>query len=470
MKNSTLVFKESDYKALKKHLFPGNNLEFAAILLCHYGQGRTGFRLMVKELIFIPPDKCAEQKPHYLSWAFAEYMTPEKIEEVDKQGLPIITIHSHPNGYNRFSITDDENDTKMFHSINNWFDDGRPNGSAIMLPNGEVIARTIDNNRKFTFIKKAAVIGENIKIQQKSNPEDEVSDYGLKVLQTFGKGTFRLLRGLKAGVVGCSGTGSIIVELLTRNCVGHLTLIDPDTVEEKNLNRIINAKKSDAEKNLHKVEVIKKAIQATGLNTKVDAYTKNTGNKEVVEALTDCDVIFGCVDSAIGRYHLECVATAYFIPYFDIGVYLEADSRGGISQADVAAHYIHPENSSLMARGVYTAKQLSSEGWKQSNRDYYEKNKQAGYLQTVGEDQPAVISVNMQGACLAFNDFLARLHGFRLDDNIQFGAQKFQLVQGVYLNQNVKKEGPAPVFKKYLGMGERSFLIQNLKKGEKNHS
>ena len=418
---------------------------------------------MVKELILIPADKYKEQKSHYLSWAFSEYMTPEKIETVDKEGLSIITIHSHPGGYSQFSKIDDENDKKMFHSINHWFDDERPNGSAIMLPNGKIIARTVSKKKEFTPIQKVSVIGEDIKIWPQSKSDAQIPGYGLKIYQTFGKGTFDLLRNLTVGVVGCSGTGSVVVELLTRNCVTKLILVDPDIMEEKNLNRIINTKKSDADKKLYKVDALKNAIESIRLNTKVDTYTTNTANKDVVEALVDCDVVFGCVDSATGRYHLECIATAYFIPYFDIGIYLEADNQGGITQADIVAHYIYPESDSLITRGVYTSEQLTSEGWKKNNKDYYEKNKVAGYLQAVGEDQPAVISVNMQGACLAFNDFLARLHNFRLDDNAQFGIQRFQLVQGAYLNESSKK-GPAPIFKKYLGMGEKSFLIQNLKR------
>ncbi len=461
--NSSLVLKESDYKALKKHLYPGDNLEFSAIMLCHYGRGKEGFRLMVKEVIKIPKDKYDEQKANYLSWAFSEYMTPKKIEKTDKEGLSVFTIHSHPNGYSQFSQVDDKNDKSLFHSINNWFDDKRPNGSAIMLPSGEIIARLVTGKGQFKPIQKVSVAGKNIKIWHSSNIQEKVPDYGLKILQTFGKGTFSTLRKMKAGVVGCSGTGSIIVELLTRNCVGSLVLVDPDVVEEKNLNRILNTGQMDSKNKIHKVSALKKAILKTGIGTQVSVYAKTTGNKEVIEALTDCDVIFGCVDSATGRYHLECMATAYFIPYFDIGVYISADNHGGINHADVASHYIYPESNSLISRGVYTTEQLTSESWRQTDKDYYKKNKKAGYLQSTEEDQPAVISINMQGACLAFNDFLARLHGFRLDDNSQFDIQRFQLVQGTYLNE-MSDMGSNSVFEKYAGMGDRSFLIQTLKK------
>lgn len=351
-RESALILKQTDYEILRKHLYPGNNLEFAAIMLCHYGHGSVGFRLMVKELILIPKGKYKEQKSNYLSWAFSEYMTPEKIDKIDREGLSVFTIHSHPNGYNQFSKTDDENDRKIFYSINNWFDNERPNGSAVMLPNGEIFARIVKDKGKFNTIHKVSVVGENIKVWHPANVQSKIPDYGLKISQTFGKGTFALLRHLKVGVVGCSGTGSIIVELLMRNCVGNLVLVDPDIVEEKNLNRIINAKKLDAKQAKYKVEVLKEIIMETDMGTEVDAYATDTRDKSAIEALTDCDVIFGCVDSVTGRYHMECIATAYFIPYFDIGVYLKADKYGGITQASVAVHYIHPASSSLISRGV----------------------------------------------------------------------------------------------------------------------
>ncbi|MCY4304578.1 MAG: ThiF family adenylyltransferase, partial [Aestuariivita sp.] len=256
-------------------------------------------------------------------------------------------------------------------------------------------------------------------------------------------------------------------ELLARNCIGSLVLIDPDVVEEKNLNRIMNTKKSDAEKGVSKVEVLKQAIEKMGMNVNVEIYKSDTYDRDPIEALVDCDIIFGCVDSAAGRYHLECVSKAYFIPYFDVGVYLESDGKGGISQANAVSRYIHPDSCSLLNRGVYTSEQVTAERLKRDNVEYYEKQIQEGYVKGAEEDQPAVMSVNMQAACLAFNDFLARLHSFRLDDNSKFGTQTFQLVQGCYLNEEDEGDDGS-IFEKYLGTGEESLLIQNLKRRKKS--
>ena len=451
------------YKTLLSHLQLGDNLEAAAILFCHLGRGKKGFRLTAKECVTIPSSECPYRTTSRVSWNFGKFFPPEKIEEIDKRGLSIVTVHSHPDGHADFSSIDDETDRGLFRSICNWFEDGRPNGSAIMLPDGEMIARTVDAMGNFTSIGSVCVVSDSIRIWKNVHHDEKAFGSGLRIRQTFGKGTFALLRCLQVGVVGCSGTGSIIAELLARNCVGRLVLVDPDFVEEKNLNRIINARKQDSERRTPKVEAIKKAAEAMGTGVHVETYQADTTNPDVIEALVDCDVIFGCVDTARGRYHLECLATAYFLPYFDVGVNLEADGEGGIAQADAVAHYVHPENSSLISRGAYTSEQVTAEGWLHADKDYYEAQKTAGYLAAVGEDQPAVMSINMQAACLAFNDFMSRLHNFRLDENSEFAVQRFRFVHGFYASETADG-GPAPLFQKYLGMGDRSFLIQSLKK------
>ena len=373
-----------------------------------------------------------------------------------------MTIHSHPGGYDQFSDIDDQNDRDLFHSVCNWFDDDRPNGSAIMLPDGKVIARLVNREQEFIPVQSVTIVGEDILFWKQVSTQDKAPDAGARVLQTFGKGTFDLLRNMHVGVVGCSGTGSIVVELLARNCIGKLTLVDPDCVEEKNLNRIVNATYHDAEEGTAKVVVLQRAIEKMGTGVCTEIYQAHTFDRHVIEALTGCDVIFGCVDSAEGRYHLECLASAYFLPYFDVGVNLEASPDGGISQADAVSHYIHPENADLMFRGGYTSEQLTAENWCRTDRKHYETQRMAGYLVAVGENQPAVMSINMQAACMAFNDFLARIHGFRLDDNSEFSEQRFRFVHGCYMNSRVGSK-LSPIFEKYAGMGERSFLIQKLK-------
>lgn len=458
MTTTILTMTASRYEAIKNHLFPGDGLEAAAILLCNPGTGKRHRRLIVADVLY-PPHHLSERKEDFVSWPFGDCLPPEKICDIDRDGQSIVTIHSHPNGCGRFSKIDDRNDRELFSSVCNWFDDGRPNGSAIMLSNGQIAARTVDARGTFSDMPTVSAVGDNIHIWKAHKSRIQTA-YQEKLAQTFGKGTLDLLHTMRVGVVGCSGTGSIIIELLMRNCVSELVIVDDDIVEEKNLNRLVNSTIDDARKQKPKVRAIERAIQEIGLGTKVDAYQGLTDSPDVVAALVDCDVIFGCVDSAFGRYHLDCLASAYLIPYFDVGVHLEADGKGGITAADAVSHYMHPEGESLLSRGAYTMEQVTAEVWQREDPTYYQQQRVAGYLAAVGEEQPAVMSVNMQAACMAFNDFMARIHAYRFDANAEFATQRFRLVHGCYENA-AGEGGPHPLMVRYMGTGDRSLLVKN---------
>jgi len=60
-------------------------------------------------------------------------------------------------------------------------------------------------------------------------------------------------------VIGVSGTGSVVAEQLARLGVGEIILIDFDKLEERNLNRILNA--SPADIGAYKVEMFAAAIR-----------------------------------------------------------------------------------------------------------------------------------------------------------------------------------------------------------------
>ena len=451
---------------LRRHLFPGDGKEAAAVILCHSGSGRICRRLIAAETIALPHSRSHRAK-HTLTWPFAAHFPPEKIAEIDKSGMSIITIHSHPKGYDDFSDTDDRNDRELFPSVNHWFDDGRLNGAAIMMPDGKIRARVVDAKGGFCEMDSVSVIGEDIRIWKRFAGARQTG-YGAKLAQTFGGGTLKRLQSLRVGVVGCSGTGSIVIELLARNCIGELVLADNDRMEEKNLNRIINSKLEDAIARRLKAEVLGNAVKNMKTGTAVSIYSELTDSPDVLAALVDCDAIFGCTDSHFGRYHLECIASAHCIPYFDVGVYLEADGKGGISAADAVAHYIHPAGESLLSRGGYTMEQMRAENCKRNDPAYYEEQRIAGYLAKVGEEQPAVMSVNMQAACLAFNDFLARIHPYRQDDNREFAEQRFRIAHGHYAPA-AREGAPHKLFAKYACTGDKSILVKNnIRRVEKN--
>src|SRR5258706_11144601 len=99
----------------------------------------------------------------------------------------------------------------------------------------------------------------------------------------------------------CSGTGSPLIEQLARLGFGRLVLVDPDSVEERNLNRIVNSWREDAYLKRPKVEAMARAIAAMGFGTEVEIIHDHLASPGVVKAVAECDVLFGCMDGVEGR-------------------------------------------------------------------------------------------------------------------------------------------------------------------------
>jgi hypothetical protein len=400
-------------------------------------------------LVLIPYKNCYIREPDLIKWS-TEIIIPS-LQKSSIKGLGLLKIHSHPTGYRFFSETDNQSDHELFESVFGWMEDEEPHASAIMLPNGEIFGRIFHPDLTNQPINKINIVGDDIIFWMKEN-SGKVEEFEKRTAQAFGEGTTGIMKKLKIAVVGCSGTGSPVIEQLVRLGVGHLILVDPDKLEEKNLNRILNSSMKDAKKKSFKVHVISKAIENIGLGTEITAFSKNLyDSADIIKTLAECDVIFGCVDSVDGRHLLNQIATFYLIPYIDIGVKLISDGNGGIDQILGSVHYIQPGGSSLRIRGVYTEEELRAASMYRVNRMQYEEQKKSGYIVDVVVDSPAVISINMQIASMAVNELLSRIHPFRYYPNSDFAINRIS-----FTDSYLQHEGdgyPDPYLERFVGRG-----------------
>ena len=450
----SVTFTSAQFDKLRNHLFPGDNKEAVAIALCGRRASSNRHRLLVREIILIPYHQCSRTS---LQVNWSTNLLPKLLETATNQNLSILKIHSHPNDVNNFSITDDLSDQNLFASVYGWTGGECRHASAILFQNGTMIGRIIHPNGKFQPVNAFNIIGDDIIIQDIEYSLRSVKSFGKRVAQTFGEGTYNKLRKMKIAVVGCSGTGSIVVEILARNGIGELILVDPDIIEEKNLNRIPNSFMTDAKNKEFKVTVLQNAILKMKMGTKVTAINKTIFDPQAILAVAECDFVFGCMDEIEGRHVLNRLATFYSIPYSDLGVKLIADGKGGIKDICGTIHYLQPGGSSLLTRKLYTIDQLRAESLQRTDLDYYNKLKQEKYIVGANEDSPTVISVNMFVASIATNDFLARIHPFRNDPNSHFSVQRFSLVNSFHFNE---KDGtPCERLKKYVGRGDMIPLL-----------
>lgn len=445
---------------LKRHLFPGDGKESVALALCGTHRGDRGTVLCIHRIVPVTDDSCIKRDAATVVWPI-EPQIP-LFAEAARKGMVVLKIHSHPTGSPEFSRLDEQSDRALLGSLAHLAPNETGHASAVMLPDGKIFARILRGNGRFAQVRRVVIVGDNVidyEATEEATTMPTTDEAFLRNQQAFGAKTVSMLSRLRVGVVGCSGTGSWVVEMLARLGVGELVLVDPDVIERKNLNRIVNSTAADAAARRAKVKVFARAIRRLGVGTKVIPCHSDILQHKVVQALAGCDFLFGCVDSADGRDALNRIAAFYTIPYIDVGVHLQADGHGGVQQVCAAVHYLIPDGSSLLSRRVITVEQVRAESLHRRSPEQYAALRKEGYIQGVNVDSPAVISINGFAASHAVNEMLARIHPFRRDANSEFRLQTFALADGAWLR--IEDEEPCPYLSRRVGRGDCTPLLDN---------
>jgi hypothetical protein len=447
----TLSLTESQHSMLQNHLFPGDGKEAAAIALCGRRHGAERHRLLVRELHPIPYDVCSMRAPDAIRWP-VEWLD-SLLNRAVVERLSVVKFHSHPADYRRFSPIDDQSDAALFPGIHAWIGLSVPHASVVMLEDGTLFGRSVDADGLFSPLETIMSVGDDVRIWHARDPVPSVRSLQVgRVTPAFGHRMTAELGQLAAAVVGCSGTGSIVIEQLARLGFGRLVLVDPELIEHKNLNRVVNATWRDAMKSLPKVELARRAVEAMELGTTVETYVSNLVRRDVVEAVAGCDIIFGCVDSAEGRDVLNRIGAYYLLPYIDLGVRIGALTDGTIDRIDGVLHYLKPGGSSLLSRQAYRQSQVAADALKRSNPALYAERQREKYIDGMDEEAPAVISVNMTVAATAVNELLARLYRTRNQPNRRFATLRLNLAE---MEVEAEPEGhPCPLFAPMTGAGD----------------
>jgi proteasome lid subunit RPN8/RPN11 len=413
---TTLALAGTTHEALKRHLFPGDKLEAAALLLCTRTPGPR-IRWLVREAIEIPYAECQRSRD-CLSWP-GTYLE-SAIERAEAEDFSIVAIHSHPSGVLAFSERDDASDQIAIRSLFHGWE--RDHGSAIMTEGGAIRCRLYDRNLRPRPVELVSVAGHDILCFW----NDEAPGRPL----AFTSAMRNELSRLSVCVVGVSGTGSIVAEQLGRLGFGHICLVEFDRMELRNLNRILNSSLADAEAERLKVEVLAAAIATHRGPGIAEPIAESILSRPAVLAASQCDVLFCCVDSLEARYIADLLCDAFLLPLIDVGVTIPVrNAKGSMSIADVCGRvdYVQPGRSALGDRGVYTPETLRAEYLRKADPTAFAHERDAGYLKGLTDEAPSVITVNMRAAAAATNEFIARAYPFRIEPNERFARTVFSL-------------------------------------------
>lgn len=369
--------------------------ERAAIVLFHRIEDSVrgldeSDRYLAVEVIPFRDEWVTSSSPSHI--AFELRGLRELFRRCEEEKLVLGFVHNHPTGFACFSDVDEQNEQTLLRALSNR------NGPDVHLvsllwTSGRWLARVRHPSEPFPRdVRHLMVPDWPLRLYGLVGEEGDAAQS--RQAAAFGQPFVDKLGSLRIGIVGAGGTGSPTITLLARSGVKELVVVDNDSLERSNLNRVRGARVSDVNRN--KADIIADFINSLGLGTHVAPFQSLVDQDPVaVDAISTCDLVFGCTDDQIGRELLSAASYAYAMPYIDMGLggQISTDSAG---EAILRYHYgrvstILPEQGEcLFCQGVINDQSIRREYALRDNPDLTEAEAVERYLEGGAEQAPGI--------------------------------------------------------------------------------
>lgn len=375
-------------ETLRKSLFRDENESVAVLIGRSIVKNGKLTRIIAKEII--EPDS----KDYDSRTPVRVQVNPEFIasitQRVKKSGESLIFVHNHPFSLNEFSKIDDEGELRLA----NFLKQRTPNRihASLLLTPERSLARILGENKYL----KVTGVGPDLYFDNRneSPPNENIYD---RQIRAFGKVGQKTLVSLRIGIVGLGGTGSIIAQQLAHLGVKDYLLIDPDILEESNLNRVVGSTRQDLGKS--KVNITKKLIKKINPEAQIQVIKDSVLKNSIAEYLVDTDFVFSCTDSHGSRAILNQLAYQYLIPLIDMGVVISVQNKK-ISHIAARTQFLVPGLACMICGNLLDSEEVRRD----LLTDFERKNDP--YIVNDAEPSPAVISLNSTIASMAITMFL----------------------------------------------------------------
>jgi len=350
-------------------------------------------RIVIRESLTPPSEAYVKRTPTQVQ------LRPEYVatiaQRARKTGESVIFAHSHPFPLNEFSIIDDEGEKVLAE----FFEARAPKArhAALLITPEVAIARELGREEplsvmgvgsEITWGKSASGLGFEKRFDRQ--------------IRAFGSLGQTILESVRVGIVGLGGTGSVVLQQLLHLGVRDFLLIDPDIVEETNLNRLVGARLQDVGQ--PKVLVSKAWAGRLNPQIKIEARQESVLLSATAHRLSDTDFTFCCTDSHGSRAVLNQLAYQYLLPMIDMGVVIATEDKT-ITHVVGRVQMLAPHLACLVCANLLDAEQV--------RRDLLtDFERQADpYIPGHQEPAPATISLNSTVSSLAVTMFLNSVLG-----------------------------------------------------------
>jgi molybdopterin/thiamine biosynthesis adenylyltransferase len=225
----------------------------------------------------------------------------------------------------------------------------------------------------------------------------------------FGTKGQRKIAQAKVAIIGLGGLGSHVAQQLAYLGVADYALVDPDTVTDSSLNRLVGAIDADVTEETKKVVVAERTIKAVKPHANVKTFDGKLDAVKAEPLIAGADIVLGCLDRDLARLQLTDACARYAKPYFD----LASDTGGERDELWYGGRVVFCDGTRcLVCLQLLDQEEMALDSMTPEQRETRARiyGVERGALAGTG---PMVVSVNGTVASIAVTEFMVYVTGLR---------------------------------------------------------
>ncbi|MEV7038364.1 ThiF family adenylyltransferase [Amycolatopsis sp. NPDC051061] len=350
MSVSAAMVAATDHK-LQRHLLREDGQEDVCLAVYRRSTGRTRTTALVAAPLLPQP---GERSVHVNASFTGDYIV-RGAAEAAAAGGGLVLLHSHPggSGWQGLSQPDYETERSYAHLVHEMT--GLPLVGMTLAGNGDWSCRQWTSAGDLTYGESVRVVGDSLRItwNDRIRPAPLATASQERTVSSWGETVQAGLARTRVLVVGVGSVGLDVALRLAATGLVNIAVMDFDSLEIVNLDRMIGATRGDVLLARSKVEVAHRLMMRAATTESPDFAQLDASvcEPEGLAAALDYDVIISCVDRPWARGVLNTIAYADLIPVLDGGIGIDSFDDGTMRGATWRTHAIMPGQPCLVCNG-----------------------------------------------------------------------------------------------------------------------
>lgn len=336
---------------LQRHLLRADGQEDVCVAIYSPSTGRTRTTALINAPLL---PRRGERGVHGNASFTGDYIVRGATKAAAAAG-GLVLLHSHPGagGWQGMSQPDYTTERSYAHLVHELT--GLPMIGMTLAESGDWSCRQWSAAGEPTHGESVRVLSDRLRItwNDRLRPPPAMTASQERTVSSWSQATQARLARTRVLVVGAGSVGLDVALRLAATGLVNIAVMDFDSLEIVNLDRMIGATRGDLLLARSKVEVAHRLMTRAATADKPDftALDMSICEPHGLAAALDYDVIISCVDKPWARGVLNTLAYADLIPVLDGGIGIDTFDEGTMRGATWRTHAIMPGQPCMVCNG-----------------------------------------------------------------------------------------------------------------------